>query len=263
MRQPVDPIQSSQRRDSQRNAVLFAAIAWGAITLGAPSVAEAVPCKQTCGAGETCSPKGECISRCNPVCASNELCSPEATCVSACNPGCAASEVCSPEKTCVSRCNPSCTGGAACLADGTCEAPAAPLAPAQPTTRTLVIEPREPRTESITGLIIAGTVIWSSAYVAGVVASTIVASDTGGDVGLTAAIAAIPLVGPWIGIPVADNLTGPMLGGIIGVGVTQALGFTLLMVGIGGQEVDSSSSFQIVPTFGTEHGTGLSAVGTF
>lgn len=127
--------------------------------------------------------------------------------------------------------------------------------------------PSEPHVEPITGLVIAGTVIWASAYVAGVVASAVVTSDTGGDVGLATAVAAIPLVGPWIGFPVVEatngNLTGPMIGGIIGVGLTQALGFTLLMVGVGGHEVDSSSSFQIVPTFGTEHGTGLSAVGTF
>jgi hypothetical protein len=119
------------------------------------------------------------------------------------------------------------------------------------------------------GLVIGGSVTWGVSYVAGVIATAVVSSQTGGNVPLSTGIAAIPLVGPWIGFPVAQatdgNLTPPMIGGIIAVGLTQAAGFSMLIAGlcIRDRPDPGAASVQVVPTFDAKNGAGLSAVGTF
>lgn len=211
----------------------LAACATFLIAASIVSSADAVPCKQTCGAAELCSPNGECVSKCNPGCAANELCSPDATCVSACNPGCSDSEVCSPERTCVSRCNPSCTGGAACLADGTCEAPA-PVATPVPATRTLMVDSSGGGGGSHPNwtLFGVGTGIFGVGWIATGVITTVVCGNVG-CFNSEPPLSFIPLFGaPTILALSADGMEGEQIGGLIAGQTVQMTGFILAIVGL-------------------------------
>jgi len=129
----------------------------------------------------------------------------------------------------------------------------------------------EPRTRANRGLVVAGVVSLGVGYVGNLVGSLLYSSLRAvsgvANTDEFLAFSLVPVVGPWLQLPFASS--GLEVGFLIGAGVLQAAGVTMLIAGltfarrpVTEVRISDSSSVVFTPMVGSDS-AGLSAVGTF